>query len=46
MAKLECDVCGGSITIQQGGQVGIYGSCGLKYSIDKIKEKRRKLGVI
>lgn len=43
MAKLECDVCGGAIEIQQGGQIGICDSCGLKYSMDRIKEKVQEI---
>ena len=36
--KLVCDVCGGNITMQAGGQVGICSCCGLNYSIERMRE--------
>lgn len=36
--KLVCDVCGGNITMQAGGQVGICSCCGLNYSLDRMRE--------
>lgn len=38
MNKLVCDVCGGNLVMQAGGQVGICSCCGLNYSLDRMRE--------
>ena len=39
MIELKCDICGGSLTMQAGGQAAICNDCKMQYSIDRIKEK-------
>lgn len=38
MQKLVCDVCGGPIEMQAGGQNGICICCGIAYSLDRMRE--------
>ena len=38
MAKLQCDICGGKIIVQGGGQFGECESCGANYSLDRMRE--------
>ncbi len=38
MKILVCDICGGEIEILPGGAKGQCASCGLSYSLDRIKE--------
>lgn len=38
MQKLVCDVCGGAIRMQEGGQFGICSCCGLEYTFERMKE--------
>lgn len=38
MEKLRCDVCGGDIEIQAGGQQGKCVYCGTKYSLNRLRE--------
>ena len=38
MNKLQCDICGGQIEMQSGGQNGICVNCGTAYSLDRMKE--------
>ena len=38
MAKLVCDICGGKLIVQEGGKQAICESCGLAYSMERLKE--------
>lgn len=38
MKKLVCDVCGGAIRMQEGGQLGICSCCGLEYTVERMRE--------
>ena len=38
MNKLVCDVCGGAIRMQPGGQLGICSCCGLEYTVERMQE--------
>ena len=38
MNKLVCDICGGKITIREGGEQGICEYCGANYSLGRIRE--------
>lgn len=38
MQKLICDVCGGKIQIQAGGQEGVCENCGVSYSMARLRE--------
>lgn len=38
MQKLICDVCGGKIQIQAGGQEGVCENCGVAYSMARMRE--------
>lgn len=39
MDKLKCDICDSSLTMQADGKVAICDNCGMKYSIERIREK-------
>lgn len=43
MAKLQCDLCGGSIVMQGGGQFAVCDSCGTKYSVERMREKAQEI---
>lgn len=43
MEKLSCDICGGSIMVQPGGQVAVCESCGVRYSIGRMREKVQEI---
>lgn len=43
MEKLKCDICGGSIMVQPGGQVAVCESCGVRYSIGRMREKVQEI---
>ena len=43
MPKLQCDICGGSIVMQPGGQLAICDSCGMEYSTGRIREKVQEI---
>lgn len=36
--KIQCDVCGGKITIQKGGKFGTCEYCGTQYTIERMRE--------
>ncbi len=38
MGQLKCDVCGGRITVQAGGEYGECESCGANYSLGRMRE--------
>lgn len=38
MASITCEICGGKLTIQSGGQVAVCDNCGMEYSIDRVRE--------
>lgn len=38
MRKLQCDLCGGPLTVQAGGQRAVCGNCGLVYSAERLRE--------
>lgn len=37
--KLTCDLCGGALQINLGGQGATCTNCGLGYTMDRLKEK-------
>lgn len=43
MAKLQCDLCGGSIIMQGGGQLAVCDSCGMQYSVERMREKAQEI---
>lgn len=42
MAALVCDICGGKLVMGSGG-VAVCDSCGMEYSVDRIKEKVQEI---
>lgn len=38
MRKLQCDLCGGPLTVQAGGQRAACENCGLVYSAERLRE--------
>lgn len=47
MPKLQCDICGGNIVMQPGGQLAVCDSCGMQYSTGRIREKVQEIrGVV
>lgn len=38
MRKLQCDLCGGALTVQAGGQRAACENCGLVYSAERLRE--------
>lgn len=38
MNKLVCDICGGKIVVQAGGQYGECENCGASYTLDRMRE--------
>lgn len=38
MALLVCDICGGKIVVQAGGQYGECDSCGANYTLERMRE--------
>lgn len=38
MRKLQCDLCGGALTVQAGGQRAVCGNCGLEYPMERLRE--------
>ena len=38
MRKLQCDLCGGPLTVQAGGQRAVCGNCGLEYPMERLRE--------
>ena len=43
MSKLQCDICGGNIVMQGGGQVAVCDSCGMHYSVERMREKVQEI---
>lgn len=43
MEKLCCDICGGTLIMQSGGKVAICDSCGMQYSVERIREKVQEI---
>lgn len=43
MPKLQCDLCGGSIIMQGGGQLAVCDSCGMQYSVERMREKAQEI---
>lgn len=43
MSKLQCDICGGSIVMQGGGQLAVCDSCGTQYSVERMREKVQEI---
>lgn len=37
--KLTCDICGGALEMNAGGQGAVCANCGLTYSMERLKEK-------
>ena len=47
MGKLQCDICGGTLVMQSGGQSAVCDSCGMQYSVERVREKVREIrGVV
>lgn len=47
MDRLRCDICGGSLVMQEGGESVICESCGMKYSSARMREKVQEIrGVV
>ena len=38
MKKLSCEICGGSLTIQAGGNLAVCNVCGIEYSKERLRE--------
>ena len=38
MRKLQCNLCGGPLTVQAGGQGAGCGNCGLEYPMERLRE--------
>ena len=38
MRKLQCDLCGGALTVQAGGQRAACENCGLEYPMERLRE--------
>lgn len=43
MDKLCCDICGGTLVMQAGGETAICDSCGMQYSIERMREKVQEI---
>ena len=43
MNKLCCDICGGALMMQSGGQTAICDSCGMQYSVERVREKVQEI---
>ena len=39
MSVLTCDVCGGSLSIDAGGKTATCDCCGMKHSMERMREK-------
>ena len=40
---LQCDVCGGSLTMQGGGQMAVCDYCGTRYALERLREKVQEI---
>lgn len=38
MRELQCNLCGGPLTVQAGGQRAVCGNCGLEYPMERLRE--------
>lgn len=38
MRKLQCNLCGGPLTVQAGGQRAVCGNCGLEYPMEPLTD--------
>lgn len=38
MAKIQCDICGGGLVMQTGGNGAVCENCGLAYSVERMRE--------
>ena len=43
MNKLCCDICGGTLVMQSGGKTAICDSCGMHYSVERVREKVQEI---
>lgn len=43
MDKLCCDICGGTLVMQAGGKTATCDSCGMQYSIERMREKVQEI---
>lgn len=43
MDKLRCDICGGILVVQPGGSTVMCDSCGMTYSLERMREKVSRL---
>lgn len=39
---LKCDICGGNLIVQTGGNLVACGTCGIQYSVERIREKAQE----
>lgn len=39
MKPLVCDICGGDLVVQAGGEKAVCSCCGIQYSLERIREK-------
>lgn len=47
MNKLCCDICGGTLVMQPGGRTAVCDSCGMQYSVERVREKVQEIkGVV
>lgn len=45
MAALVCDICGGKLIVGAGG-ITVCDSCGMEYSVERMREKSKKSKVL
>lgn len=43
MDMLRCDICGGSLMMQAGGKTAVCDSCGMQYSVERVREKVQEI---
>lgn len=43
MDKLRCDICGGILTMQSNGKTAVCDSCGMQYSVERLREKVQEI---
>lgn len=43
MYELRCDICGGNLIIQSGGNLAVCDCCGVQYSTERMREKVQEI---
>lgn len=43
MDKLRCDICGGILTMQSNSKTAVCDSCGMQYSVERLREKVQEI---